>query len=259
MTILASSSAMCYNAALQTMKGGDCTTFDAARTGYWSYQGLLKQVVRLALLWLASHLLVTGLAFDQNFALPAGTAPPPVTTPTSDPGLHDLLQKEIAASKDIKDKSGPAQILETQKMRDAREEFNIFMLKNTQEAFQWQAVSTKIIFVIVLLVVVAGLYLSWKQFDFVHKVPLTQTTSIGQLDKGSGAPQPAGAGAISAVSDINTIEVSTSGVKITSSVVGLVILVISIVFFFLYLQDVYPLQELTFDKPASAIKGVTSK
>jgi len=121
-------------------------------------------------------------------------------------------------------------------MLQAREEYSVFAWKNRQDAFAWQSVSTKVIFWVVIVVVLTGLYLSWMQFKLALKMPLTKTTQTkkGQSNKANPSDQI----------EASTIEVTTSGVKITSSVIGLIILVLSIVFFFLYLKFVYPIIEV---------------
>jgi len=153
----------------------------------------------------------------------------------------DLLTNEIAASRKQTEEKTPQSLSEgglpeTPKMLQAREEYTVFAWKNRQDAFAWQSVSTKVIFWIVILVVLFGLYLSSMQFNLAHKTPLTKTvqTKNGHADKGNPNDHI----------EASTIEVSTSGVKITSSVIGLVILVLSIVFFFLYLKFVYPINEV---------------
>jgi hypothetical protein len=154
----------------------------------------------------------------------------------------DLLTKEIAASQDQTAQKGPHPLIEeelpeTPKMLQAREEYTVFTWKNRQDAFAWQSVSTKVIFMVVIIVVLAGLYLSWMQFNFAHNVPLKVTTTSTEGPAIAATSTNPG-------SDVNTIEVNTSGVKITSSVIGLIILTLSIVFFFLYLKFVYPIIEI---------------
>jgi hypothetical protein len=150
----------------------------------------------------------------------------------------DLLTKEIAASHDQTVQKGPqSELPETPKMLQAREEYTVFAWKNRQDAFAWQSVSTKVIFGVVIIVVLAGLYLSWMQFNFAHNAPLKVTTPSTEGPAIATTPTNPSNG-------VNTIEVNTSGVKITSSVIGLVILTLSIVFFFLYLKFVYPIIEL---------------
>lgn len=151
----------------------------------------------------------------------------------------DLLTKEIAASQDQTVQKSPQSLLqgelsETPKMIQAREEYTVFAWKNRRDAFAWQSVSTKVIFGVVIIVVLAGLYLSWMQFNFAHNAPLKVTTPSTE-GPAIATTRTNGGDAV------NTIEVNTSGVKITSSVIGLVILTLSIVFFFLYLKFVYPI------------------
>ena len=43
---------------------------------------------------------------------------------------------------------------------------------------------------------------------------------------------------------VTEFEASTSGIKVTSSVLGIIVLVISLVFFYLYLVYVYPISEI---------------
>lgn len=153
----------------------------------------------------------------------------------------DLLKDEIAASRKQTEEKGEqslseAGLPETPKMLQAREEYTVFAWRNRQDAFAWQSGSTKVIFGVVIFVVVAGLCLSAMQFYFAHMTPMTKTmhTNKGHANK-ANPDDPI---------EASTIEVSTSGVKITSSVIGLIILVLSIVFFFLYLKFVYPINEL---------------
>jgi hypothetical protein len=60
-------------------------------------------------------------------------------------------------------------------MLQAREEYTVFAWKNRQDTFAWQSVSTKVIFVVVIIVVLAALYLFWMQFNFAHNSPLKVT------------------------------------------------------------------------------------
>ncbi len=90
-----------------------------------------------------------------------------------------------------------------------------------QRVFEWQLLSSRIIFVVVIALVGAGIYFSWLQF----RADLKKTGNEG--DRG-----------------VSTLEASTSGIKVSSPVLGVVILVISLLFFYLYLQYVYPIEEI---------------
>lgn len=90
-----------------------------------------------------------------------------------------------------------------------------------QRVFEWQLLSSRIIFVVVIALVSAGIYFSWLQF----RADLKKTGN--ERDRG-----------------VSTLEASTSGIKVSSPVLGVVILVISLLFFYLYLQYVYPIEEI---------------
>lgn len=89
-------------------------------------------------------------------------------------------------------------------------------LAHRKKVFQWQYVSSIIIFYVVIGIVAVGLYFSWMQF---HAKP---DGDVG----------------------VTSIEASKTGVKLSSPVLGVIILVLSLAFFYLYLVHVYPISEL---------------
>jgi hypothetical protein len=89
--------------------------------------------------------------------------------------------------------------------------------------FEWQLLSTKIIFVVVLLLVLAGIYFAAIQFH-------------SGLRRRAGA-NPAGP-------DETEVSLSLSEVKLRSPVLGVIILTISLAFFYLYLVHVYPIRNV---------------
>ncbi len=87
--------------------------------------------------------------------------------------------------------------------------------------FEWQLLSSRIIFVLVILIVVVGLYFSWLQF-------------IAGLRENANPEKMS-----------TTVEASpTGGIKVSSPVLGVIILTLSLVFFYLYLVHVYPITEV---------------
>ncbi|MBT5552134.1 MAG: hypothetical protein HOJ79_16840 [Nitrospina sp.] len=88
-------------------------------------------------------------------------------------------------------------------------------LEHRTEVFKWQHFSTQVIFYVVLFLVGVGVYFAWVQF---------------QAGENSQAN--------------NEIEVSLTGVKVSSPVLGVIILVLSLAFFYLYLVYVYPIKEI---------------
>ena len=87
--------------------------------------------------------------------------------------------------------------------------------------FEWQLLSSRIIFVLVIMIVLAGLYFSWLQFQ------------VGLKGAGDGEDMT------------TTVEASVSGgIKVSSPILGVIILTLSLVFFYLYLVHVYPISEI---------------
>ena len=133
------------------------------------------------------------------------------------PGFEDFMSSDKPATADDPGSllSGEAQ----QAFQDAKvAQFEYFegSFEHRAQVFRWQLISTVIIFSVVNGIVLSGLYFSWMQFK---------------------ARGPDGAEA--------SVELGTSGVKVTSSVLGVLILVISLGFFYLYLVHVYPIFEVS--------------
>lgn len=85
------------------------------------------------------------------------------------------------------------------------------------EIFERQLIYDPIILVVVIVIVFSGIYLSYLQV---------------KRDLGANSAQE------------SSIEITRDGVKVSSSVIGLLILVISLAFFYLYLTQVYTIREL---------------
>jgi hypothetical protein len=88
--------------------------------------------------------------------------------------------------------------------------------------FAWQSLSTKVIFVVVLLLVLAGIYFAAIQFHAGLRRRETDPTHAEETE----------------------LSLSLSEVKVRSPVLGVIILTISLVFFYLYLVHVYPIRNV---------------
>jgi len=88
-----------------------------------------------------------------------------------------------------------------------------YSYENRKDAFAWQAITTKIIFFIVIALVIFGAILTGLQF---------KRTATG----------------------VTALKASTGGIEVTSPVIGVVILTLSLGFFYLYLANVYPIMEV---------------
>ena len=84
------------------------------------------------------------------------------------------------------------------------------------KVFRWQLFSAKLIFGVVLVLVAAGIYFAAVQFHHGLR---------------SGKQEAA-----------TELEASAAGIKISSPVLGVIILTLSLAFFYLYLVHVYPIE-----------------
>jgi hypothetical protein len=122
-------------------------------------------------------------------------------------------------------------------------------LINRADNFSWQYISNKIIFVMVLVIVFAGLAFSGMQFYLTFRSGLSRisqpipdvqgstavtTTLLNETDKKTAeVPAP-----------VTTFKISSTSLEVSSSTLGILILTISIVFFYIYIYYVYPIQEV---------------
>ena len=97
-------------------------------------------------------------------------------------------------------------------------------IAHRKSVFEWQLLSSKIIFTIVILLVCIGVYFSWLQFRMDIKKGNTESSDT---------------------SSVTTLEASSTGLKVSSPVLGVIILVLSLAFFYLYLVYVFPIEVVT--------------
>jgi hypothetical protein len=95
---------------------------------------------------------------------------------------------------------------------------------HTYAVYQWQLLSSKLVFYLVIAIVLSGLALCWLQF-------LRSSSTKGTAKAAD-------------------LSISVTGLKVSSPVLGVIVLAISLAFFFCYLQFVYPIR-VTNPEPAS--------
>lgn len=96
-------------------------------------------------------------------------------------------------------------------------EYRIQGFEHRRRVFEWQYYSSIVIFFMVVFIVSLGLYFSWMQFHATEN-PNDMPSS--------------------------NIEASTTSIKVSSPVLGVIILVLSLAFFYLYLVYVYPIVDI---------------
>ncbi len=105
----------------------------------------------------------------------------------------------------------------------------VFNVEHQKRTFTQQYFSSIFIFIMVVIIVCMGLVLSYKQFKLNEEIVRhSMKQNNGTIEKGTDTSA--------------SMEVSKDGIKMNTAVIGLMILVISLVFFFLYLTYVYPIE-----------------
>ncbi|NIM17988.1 MAG: hypothetical protein GTO45_38835 [Candidatus Aminicenantes bacterium] len=116
----------------------------------------------------------------------------------------------------------------------ARYEHEILSYKHRREVLDWQHTSSIIIFWVVVIIVFVGLIFSGVQFyiSMMQEKRKLKEDKIENSETGKN--------------DLTKteIEASLKGIKVNSSVLGVIILIISLLFLYLYLVHVYPIKEI---------------
>jgi hypothetical protein len=94
--------------------------------------------------------------------------------------------------------------------------------------FEWQLFASRLIFGVVLALVVAGIYFAAAQFRSAMRTASRHASSLPAQD----------------ASLATQLEVSAKGIVVHSSVMGVIILALSLGFFYLYLVYVYPITDV---------------
>lgn len=135
-------------------------------------------------------------------------------------------------------------------------EYSLFELQHRKDTFKLQYYQTIVIFIIVVILVLGGFYMAYLQFiiDSKRSNQLASGEDATEKNKtekdGEVAESVRNSNDDKAAAEQTSIEISTSGIKLQSSVIGLIILAMSFAFFYLYIKDVYKITEL----PSSNIK-----
>lgn len=101
--------------------------------------------------------------------------------------------------------------------------YHISGLQHRKKVFSWQLFSSKIIFVVVIILVFAGIYFAAVQFHIGMKQAKEKLQDYN---------------------DRTELSASMKGIKVSSPVLGVIILVISLAFFYLYLVYVFPIEDI---------------
>ncbi|MBI3862258.1 MAG: hypothetical protein HY290_10220 [Planctomycetia bacterium] len=213
--------------------------------------------MRLTGFFLLGCLALTGIASGQATSDPASAGP------AEDPEFDSLLKKSHSGARAGSEGATvlavpPHDIFEDaefikQLPTDVQEAYHAALiahyeqdtwaLKQRQRIFEWQYYAGIVVFVVSISVVAIGLWMSWLQFSAFYRQSLTAprqlemtATQVAAAGKAKGAaPEP-----VQPI--LNQIEVSATGAKVSTPIVGIIILTLSLAFFYLYLKFVFPIE-----------------
>ena len=94
--------------------------------------------------------------------------------------------------------------------------YDMWSLNDRGRAFGWQRLNGVVLFIAALSILVFGFFLTWKEFEKDRETPVE-------------------------------LEIGATGVKVSSEVIGIVILVIALSFTYLYIDRIYPISEIGSD------------
>ncbi len=205
---------------------------------------------------------------------------PAYATETTKPPLRfdDLVRQQISSGTSY---GGPECSRLPNESRTACEQWQRatfdhqrWIIEYRQKAYEAHHDYTRWVFFLVCALVALGMWLSYKEFHITSALrePLGRRV-IGwfRKPKGTGGSKKAAGKADEKDAPLDApeqpmqtderntrLELGPTGVKASSPVLGVIILLISMGFFYLYLKTVYPIQEtitVVSSRPAAATKG----
>jgi len=164
------------------------------------------------------------------------------------PDAVELSNTSLDSLENASDPLAKKRLILQEKYDKAANDYYVWTNTYKRNIFQFQYVSGIIIFIVVLFIVFTGLAFSaWQFYITMHHVRIKQALILQNKDAGTDNP----------VDGLKSdIEISTSGVKVNSSVLGVIIIALSLAFFYLYLAYVYPINPVsTAKKPETAVEA----
>jgi hypothetical protein len=125
-------------------------------------------------------------------------------------------------------------------------DYAIWQNSYTRRIFEHQDAYTVVIFIVVNILVVSGLFFAWIQFNATLHLSRHFRTSTGRRSKETVNQETD-----STYWTVQQFKVGPDGVAISSSFIGLIILGISMGFYLMYLKYVYPIRTATTETPTT--------
>ena len=115
-------------------------------------------------------------------------------------------------------------------------EYEIWLIRYNKKIYEYQHTSSKVLLGISVIVLTCGLYFSYMQFKDRTKIRNIDVVNNNQnsendeklLEKGDDSK--------------TSLKIGAAGIEISSSIIGLLILCVSLAFFYLYISNIYPIE-----------------
>ena len=176
---------------------------------------------------------------------PSADAAAPVGAPSPFAGIAGQLEHEATAA------AAPSTLV-----RQDREDHAAYLRwqrEFSRRSWEWHLHSTRLLMYVVLVIVGFGLFITYLQFTQDRRprrrgaLPATIPSATGGTDPGQEDHD-----ATTGASPPSSLKLGPAGIEITSQVIGLLVLAFSLAFFYFYIKDVYPMQELGLKEQAKA-------
>lgn len=171
----------------------------------------------------------TGVGYDD---IPTG-APPVAVGPGPVPASTGVGYDDV--STEPRRESALSELLAERTLEEWAA-YRRFSFQHARRVYWSQFVTSWIVFAVSVAVLCFGLYASWRYFkkeDGPRETRIERKEGAAEQVREAMVP-PA----------VHELEVTTSGVKLSSRAVGLIVLGLSLAFFYLYLKFVYPITNL---------------
>lgn len=177
---------------------------------------------------------------------PWALAAPPAQAPSA-PGASEFLKLRDSVDKTVALDAPAASLppeLVAQDLKSYAEHLH-WQRQFARDSWEWHLFSTRMLMFVVLAIVACGLWFTYLQFTKELKTVRTRTPA-------KPPPEAAPAEADPQAVKVTTMKFGPGGVEITSQVIGLLVLAFSLAFFYLYVKEVYPMQEANLQQQASS-------
>ena len=120
-----------------------------------------------------------------------------------------------------------------------------------RRSYEWHLLSTRIIFVLVVVIVGFGLFITYLQFSKDYTDSSYRRKPEESIDPKEAAGDPATPAAVTPSRSVTSLKLGPGGLELSSQIIGLAVLAFSLGFFYLYVKNVYPMHEESIAKVES--------